>query len=155
MVLVTVGAESFALFQDHASIHLFDSHSRDITGSVDSNGAAVLLHFSSPAQVDFMMQRYGNDDFELSPLLISQNDETSAVQQVQDCVGWDGTQIDTCISMTRPEDRKHNHCHSTSLKNVVPHCDFSNAIGSSGNFGTAANNHRAENKEKAGDVQSN
>ena len=78
MVLVTIGAESFALIQSGGSLFLFDSHARDRYGNVDGEGTAVLLHFNDQANVsDFLMQRYGVQPFEFSPLHLSASGNSS------------------------------------------------------------------------------
>lgn len=72
VVLVTIGAESFSIFQDQSGVYMFDSHARDIHGNIDGDGAAILMHFSGQGEaVNFMMSRYGNMAFEFSSLHIT------------------------------------------------------------------------------------
>ena len=79
LVLATVGAESFALIQDVTGIHLFDSHSRDGNGDANSDGAAVMLHFADHDEAAYyMLQHFGDAQFEFSPVhIMPHNSESS------------------------------------------------------------------------------
>ena len=84
-VLITVGSYTIGVFASDNGVFVFDSHARDSFGQVDPEGMAVLLHFSTVADVvQHIFRNHYGQEFNVSPFSIQNAHSTTRIDDVFD-----------------------------------------------------------------------